>query len=349
MRCLIPFVLLSLPLAAVPATSQDTQPQDTRPQSTAEPVRMSAAVFGAQAEVEVRDLPRAAAEEAIRAALAEIYTIDRLTTEGSGLAGSIGDLNAATGPLRGLDPRLATLLLDSLRYCLWSSGSHGPLGGAVYELWAETEGGTPHPLDLRQAVASAECGRLAVNGNGERPAELTFERGEESRVLLLQAARGFAIDRAVEMLAEHGASNAWVEIGPVVRATGPGPDGYGWLLSLPPAPGEKSPLDEVWLRDKAAAVVDNRPIYRGSVPLIDQRTGVPARGVLMVAVAAAQAFDAEVLAASLYTIGMRDGLRRLGALAPRPAVYWLLGRDDVGQPLESTYRWSDLPRLKRRR
>lgn len=326
----------------------------------AEPLRLSTQAFGVTAEVEVRDLPRAEAEAAIHAALAEIYTISRLVDPAGGdLPGSVAQLNA-TVEIFSVDPRISGLLLGSLGYCLWSNGAHGPLAGSVYGLWKGIGADKmPHPIDLREALETADCNRLTVRGTpspaasgaaqGSREGQaLEFQIQEGSQVLVLGSAPGFAADQAIEVLRGHGATNALVEIGNVVHGIGPGPDGAGWLLSLPSPKGESEPLDEVWLRDMSAAVVVDRPIY-GAVPLLDQRTGVPARGVVLVAAVSENAFDAQTLATTLFVTGMRDGLRRLGALDPRPSVYWLLGDGESEQPLSSTYRWSDLPRLKRSR
>ncbi len=82
-------------------------------------------------------------------------------------------------------------------------------------------------------------------------------------------------------------------------------------------------------------------------PLLDQRTGVPARGVVTVVAVTDLAVDAEPLVHALFLLGHREGLMRLGSLSPRPSVYWLLGQG-VEQPLEATYRWSELERIWRR-
>ena len=228
-----------------------------------------------------------------------------------------------------------------------SSGAHGPLGGELYRLWAEE--GLPDPTDLRWAVASADCSRLGLAG-GETPAAIL---AQGSRVDGSWMARGLAIDRAARRLAERGVTNAWLEIGPVYRGLGPGPDGRGWLLSLPPVPGSREPIDELWLRDQALAIVRKAPddgALRSGVPgppLIDQRTGVPARGAVAVVVVAEEAWDAEALAASLFIFGLREGQLRLGGYRPRPSILWLLGDGDAA-PLRSTYRWSDLDRVPRR-
>lgn len=319
--------------------------------SPAEPVRLSVAAFGTSAEVEVRGLPRSEAEAAARQALEEIFAVSRLVDPEARLSGGIGALNAAAGqeePLP-LAQSVAEMLVRGIQLCIWSNGAHGPLGGELYRLWGED--GLPDPTDLRWALASADCSRLGLSG-GESPAA-TVAAG--SRIYPSWMARGLAIDRAVNRLRGLGVDNAWLEIGPVVRALGPGPDGHGWPLVLPPAAGSREPMAELWLEDQALAVVrapaepGRRPAagwVAGPMP-IDQRTGVPARGVVAVVVVIEKAWDAEALAASLFILGLREGQLRLGGYSPRPSILWLLG-EGKGEPLTSTYHWSELRRERRR-
>ncbi len=319
--------------------------------ATAEPIRLSAEAFGTQAEVEIRDLPRDAAIAAARDALREIFEISGLADPLGKLPGSFGALNAAAGsePLL-LDPRAADLVRSGLRYCLWTNGAHGPLGGQLYRLWGDAVA-MPEPSVLRDAVISASCNQISLTP-GE--AGILGQVAVGSRVAAVGMARGFALDRAVDILQSAGVSNAWLEIGSVYRAMGGGPEGQGWLVSLPPAPGTQKPSDQVWLRDQALAIAALEPAAgeggAGSGPalrFIDQRTGVPARGVVMVATVTELALDAEALAVTLFVNGLREGHMRLGGLKPKPSVFWLLGQGK-SEPLESTYRWSELERVRRR-
>ncbi len=339
-------LFLTLAFLATPALAAE-------PAEPAEPVRLAATAFGASAEVEVRGLPRPAATAAARQALEEIFTVSRLADPGLRLAGGVGVLNAAAGqedPLP-LAESVAELLLRGLQLCIWSNGAHGPLGGELYRLWAED--GLPDPTDLRSAVVSAECSRLGLAG-GDSPAAAI---AGGSRIDASWMARGLAIDRAADQLRELGVENAWLEVGPVVRAFGPGPAGRGWPVVLPPVTGSDEPMDELWLQDQALAVVRRPPeVDAGqpsaagpwdAAPLIDQRTGVPARGVVAVVVVIEEAWDAEALASSLFILGLREGQPRLGGYSPRPSILWFLG-EGKATPLESTYRWSELKRARRR-
>ncbi len=325
MRLLAPFLALSLAAGG----------------ATAQPVRMSAEVFGTTAEIEIRDLAREVATAAARDALREIYEVSRLVDPAAELPGGLGPLNAVAGASpQLLEPRVAELLRRGMQYCLWTNGAHGPLGGELYRLWNQDV--MPDPADLRDAVISANCSQMTFT-TGETGISVQLAAG--SRVATLGMERGFALDRAVEVLRSAGVGNAWLEIGRVYRAVGNGPEGKGWLISLPPAPGTAEPSDQVWLRDQAlavAAIESDRPRVR----FIDQRTGVPARGVVLVAAVTELALDAEALAATLFVTGLREGQMRLGGLDPRPSIFWLLG-EGKGDPLESTYRWSELKRVRR--
>ena len=196
-------------------------------------------------------------------------------------------------------------------------------------------------------MGTAECNRLRLNDAGAAGPGRRATLATGSKVDLRGIERGFAVDRAVAVLRERGVDNAWVSVGNVWRGLGGGPDGMGWPVSLPPAPGKKEPIDQLWLQDQSLVFLSIEPFAdEPFVPIIDQRTGVPSRGVVTVIVVTERAVDAEPLASALFVYGHREGLMRLGTLEPRPAVFWLLGQGR-GEPLVADYRWSTLQRVRR--
>jgi len=337
--------LLSL-LALVGPSFVVANPAAAETGAAPEPVRLTANAFGTQAEIEVRGLPSAEAAAAAQAGLLEIFEVSQLLDPAGSFPGGLGALNAAIGDgPQELDARTADVIKRGLQYCLWTNGAHGPLGADIYQLWTEPEK-LPDPTDLRTAVIGAQCNRISLSLD---EADYSAELAPDSRAAAIGMGRGYAIDRAVETLQEAGVENAWVEIGDVWRGIGDGPDGRGWLASLPSAPGETQPLDQVWLRDQALAMASIEKFAgKSTLRFIDQRTGVPARGVVAVIAVTETAMDAEALSVALFITGLREGHMRLGGLQPRPSVLWLLG-EGKGTPVESTYRWSELDRIKRRR
>ena len=316
------------------------------PPSSASGARLAAKAFGNGVEVEVRDLPAASANEMIRKALAEISEVERLT-DASRTDGGVAALNAAAGKgPQAVDPRVLAVLARALDFCLWSEGAHGPLGRDLYSLWGlRTQGAErPAPESVERAVGSAACSRLTLD---QQRATVTLAGG--SGLDLWGFAEGFAVDRAVEVLRQGGASNGYVRIGSVQRAFGPGPGSkpQGWPAGLPPVPGLEGSAGQVYLRDSSLATASraDHPLRDpgAAFPYVNQRTGLPAQGVQLTAAVTELALDAQGLAVSLLLTGPREGELRIGSLRPRPSVLWFLG-SGVGTPLQVGYRWSEVSR-----
>ena len=161
-------------------------------------------------------------------------------------------LNGAAGrdPVR-FDAAALAMLRRTLEFCRWSEGAHGPLGGVLYELWQRS---LPPPAALLAARETSGCDRLAVD---EEAGTAALAAG--SRVDLRGFATGWAVDRAVDVLREHGVTNARVRIGRIERGLGPGPSGRGWATA-PDLPEEwLEPLTSARLRDRAIAVAGREP------------------------------------------------------------------------------------------
>jgi thiamine biosynthesis lipoprotein len=311
-----------------------------------EPQRFSVEAFAGRALVEVRDLESGAAEAAARAALDTMRELEALTDPRGVGAGGIGALNrAAGGEPVAVSARLMPLLVRALDFCTWSNGAHGPMGGALYELWGlrSPSAGLPTPEKLGSARESAGCDRLRLD-----MAQGTAQLGRDSVADLWGFAAGFAVDEAVNALRASGVSNGWVSAGGVERGFGPGPSGNGWPVSLPMTRGATYPGESFLLVDQAVGLADaaaHRLHAGGERPaaFIDQRRGRPVDGVLLTAAVSTLGVDAQALAVAAFVLGNREAQFRLGSLKPRPAVYWAMGGGGA-EPVVTSFGWSTLRR-----
>jgi thiamine biosynthesis lipoprotein len=207
-------------------------------------------------------------------------------------------------------------------------------------LWDPPATALPTASALASATESARCGRLTVDEAAGR-----VELLPGSALDLRSFARGWAIDRAADLLRGLGASDFEVRIGALVRASGAGPGGKGWPYALPPFANVADPLGTLLLRDQAVAVADPslgqvRIAGESFSRYVDLRSGRPSAGVAGVVVVTELAVDAEALATAMAVFGANAGQLRMGTLKPRPAVLWILGSPETGAPVLATANWS---------
>ena len=318
--------------AAVGAASPLAEPpaSDGAQAGTATALRMTGTALGVRLEIEVLDLSRAAGELALNAAWDAVV---RAESELAALAAAAGTGKA------GLSPDLVSLVARAISFCAWSDGASGPLGGAVYRLWAEgaQRGALPTPDRLESAAASAKCSRLTLRA-GTR--ELELAAGTE--LDLRGFTRGWAVDLAVRSLVEAGAANLRVELGPVARGLGAGPGGRGWPIPLPTLSASGDAASQVLLLDQAIAVAEPASeafLVAGEkiLPAFDLRSGRPATGVSSVVAVTTLAADAEPLAMAMSVLGANGGQLRLGSLRPKPSVLWLLGSGETAVVASSNW------------
>jgi thiamine biosynthesis lipoprotein len=292
--------------------------------------RATGEAFGQTAQVEVRDLDVAAAESALRAAMTELAA-----AEGEVAALTV-QLNTAAGrdPVPVAEAALA-LLRRTLDFCRWSQGAHGPLGGVLYDLWQQS---LPPTAALAAARETAGCDRLRLDEEAG-----TAQLAAGSRLDLRGFATGWAVDRAVDVLRDHGGGNARVRLGRVERGLGPGPSGQGWATEVDLPKAWLEPLPPARLRDGALAIAAREPalVIAGDryAAHLDLRSGRPAEGVAATIAVSELAIDAQALAISMFVLGHREGMMRLGSLRPEPSVAWLLGSGE-SPPLLATHRWA---------
>ncbi len=131
-------------------------------------------------------------------------------------------------------------------------------------------------------------------------------------IVLGGIAKGYAVDRAIEILQEEGIENAIVNAGGDLRAIGRRSSSRPWRVGIQDPRREDELLADLPLTDRAVATSGDYErfyIFEGIRyhHILDPRTGRPARGCRSVTVIAPTAMEADALATAGFVLGPEEG------------------------------------------
>ncbi len=244
-------------------------------------------VFGTLVDVTVYGEDEARAQRAANEVMQEFQRLHDMLHAWQ--PSELSELNAAfaRGESRAVSPELAAMLEDAAQLAQQSQGLFNPAIGGLVQLWGfhadEFKAALPDEKLIAQwVVANPQMSDIVIERGRAR------SRNKAVRLDLGGYAKGYALDRAAEILHKQGVRNALVNIGGNVLALGR----HGkrpWRVGIqhPRKPGALAALE---LRDGEAIGTSGdyqRYFELGEkryCHLVDPRSGRPAEGVQAVTV-----------------------------------------------------------------
>ena len=244
-------------------------------------------VFGTSVEVSIAGMPEPQAQQAANAVLQEF---DRLHHSlHAWKPSALSTLNAALADGRSapVDAELQALLVDARTVSELSGGLFNPAIGGLIAAWGfqgdDFGRRLPTPAELQPLLAARPLmGDLEI-GSGR-----VSSRNPAVRLDLGGYAKGYALDRAAQLLRQHGVRHALVNIGGNILALGQRGN-RPWRVGIQ-HPRQSGALAVLDLHDgEAIGTSGDYQRYfehegRRYSHLIDPRTGQPAQGVQAVTV-----------------------------------------------------------------
>jgi thiamine biosynthesis lipoprotein len=183
----------------------------------------------------------------------------------------------------------------------------------------------PTPEDLREARAQSSWDQIQFGPGG------VTKSLSSTRVDVDGIAKGYAIDRALEVLQRSGARGGMVEVGGDLRLFGEGPEGGLWTLAIR-SPFEDRPWAELELQEGAVCSSGDYARYleiggRRFSHIVDPRTGWPTEATHAVTVVGQDAVTADAWATALSVLGV-PGLPLLDQQEGLQAMVVTGGPDD---------------------
>jgi thiamine biosynthesis lipoprotein len=270
------------------------------------------------------------ADSAIAAAFAEIRRVEALTTrhaEGS----AVSRLNETGGTD---DPEVSAIIARSIGVSEATGGAFDVTVAPVVDLWSFGPGMTlPEEDEVASALARVGYRRVSVGESGG----VTLSR--ETAIDLDGIAKGYAVDRAVDLLEARGVPAAVVDAGGDIGLLGSAPREGGWRIGIQNPRGEGTV--GVLTLDGGSVATSGDYQRCGFVDgvryhhIIDPSTGWPARGAISVTITARRCIDADAIATAVFVLGPERGLEFVEATDGVEAVI-VTGDEAVGDVLVSS-------------
>ena len=215
-------------------------------------VRRTMPVMGPIAQFAVVHRDVAAAHAAIDAAAAELLWVERTMTRFTDTSdiGRANRLAARDGVLVTAETALVTE--TALGWADALDGRYDPAVGAVCALWDVRNRHEP-PADDRVAELAGRRFHRTVEVGTRGGGHVIRYHGEGARLDLGSAAKGYAVDRAVDALRRRGIEKALVVAGGDLYALGTAPDGEPWEIGIQSPTDERALAGRLLLADRAVA------------------------------------------------------------------------------------------------
>jgi len=276
-------------------------------------------------------------QSAVKAAFAEIHEIDALMSNYKPDS-DISRLNEAEENVWVRVDRLTfTVLEESQKFSRLTEGAFDATVMPLSELWGfwpVRDLDVPSEEEIKETLSHVGYKKVSLDQTNSA----VQKSDPEVKVDLGGIAKGYAVDRAMDVLKRQGLTDALVEIGGETRALGKNKKGKPWRIGVL-HPAKRGYLTILDLSNRAVATSGDYMSFfildgKRYSHLIDPRTGKPiTNDVASVTVIAKSCLQADALATAISIMGVEEGLKLVESLPGTEAI--IARRKDGGTELET--------------
>jgi thiamine biosynthesis lipoprotein len=283
--------------------------------------RRTIPVMGTIAELAVLDPDPRGAQAALDAAVDELRRVEAAFTRFHDTS-DIGRANlGAAREAVAVSPATAYVVAEALRWAAGTAGAYDPAIGGAVSLWDVTNRHEPPPARQVSRFAGRQLFHTVEVGRSRRGPVLRYHDAD-ARLDLGGIAKGYGVDRAVEVLRRHGITQALVDVGGDLYALGTAPGGDPWEIGIRDPDDADALIGTLRVSDAAVATSGTYLQYfryhgRRYHHLIDPVTGAPRlTPEESLTIRADRCMEADVAATALFGMSRDEAgalLRRLAS------------------------------------
>ncbi len=283
--------------------------------------RIERGIMGTSLQIDLYGHDLDGLKKAGAAAVAELERVEAMMTTWKPSPLTALNDGAGSGPQK-VPPELAQIIARSHALHEATDGAFDISFYSVGKLW---DFKAAHPVippaaDIEAALVNVDASRIvidALTSQVELPSGMAVDLGG--------IAKGYGVDRAMQVLMDHGIEHAMVNAGGDLKALGLN-DGKPWEIAIKHPRNPRKALASVRLSNQCLVTsgdyerffkADGR-IYHH---IFDPRTGMPATGCISVSVIGHNAELADALATACCVLGPEKGKQIVDAFPRMEAIF----------------------------
>jgi thiamine biosynthesis lipoprotein len=261
------------------------------------------------------------ASDAIDQAFREIVRLDNVMSDYKADS-ALSRLNHSSHSTpQSVPPDLYRVIGEALQYSHLSGGRFDVTVGPLVNLWKAAIRGGPTPSAAEEEKVRACVGYQKIELLP--PGRVQFH-SPCVQIDLGAIGKGYALDRAADVLRSHGISSALLDTGgSTIVAMGAPPGQAGWLVHLRDPSNKVDP--QIILSDSSVSTSEQTPpslLWRESAGhIIDPDKGVPVRTPFAVSAVANTGTASDALSTTLLLVGPEEGKKLVKNVAGVAAIW----------------------------
>ncbi|HEY1470330.1 MAG TPA: FAD:protein FMN transferase [Candidatus Acidoferrum sp.] len=285
-------------------------------------------IMGTVYEIAVYDDQPARASQAIDKALAEIVRLDFMLSNFK-LQSDLSRLNrSAHDHPEKVPADLYRVIEESLRYSRLSGGKFDITVAPLVDLWKAALRGERVPTEAEQQKLRACVGYQKIE---LIPPDRVEFHSPCMRIDVGSIGKGYAVDRAVEILRANGIANALVDAGQsTIYGMGAPPGKSAWEVHLRDPSNRVDP--QVMLNENSASTSEQTPAsllgIQSAGHIIDPENGKPLQTKYALSIVAKTATASDALSTTLLLVGPAKGKPIVKSL-PDAAAIWVSAQGET--------------------
>lgn len=307
-------------LLFLPVLSLFTNPRiveaKKEPSSDRKLLKQTRMIMGTFAEISLYSHDEKKAGKAIDEALEEMERMDHIMSNyKSNSELSLINKNAAKSPVP-CNKELLDVIEKSHYYSKLSDGAFDITVFPVIGLWGffREKGYIPSGEEINNLLPAVSYKNIVIKKSDDPEKSNTiFFKHHQTLLDLGGIGKGYAVDKALEVIKKHGIDNACINLGGNIYVFGTPGGKNVWKIGVQHPRNKNEILGYLKLRNEATATSGDYERFfeidgERYSHIIDPRTGIPVRGVIATTIIASTGTDVDALSTIVFVLGPERGL-----------------------------------------